>query len=182
MCTVSILLWTLWFTSSGDWWGCSSSPEKWHDHEVPGTQTGPGSQALLPHWQAKTEQVLTGLCTLHTHTHRWIHSQYLLSLSFVVVLDVFIAHSLVIQGQAPDHCFFTCVVCLPVYWDISLTRTFACSNFKCASVLLITWYLNTALIKRQVISAAFWDLSFYPQVRVQMNYNCKSSFFKWTEL
>lgn len=126
MCTVSILLWTLWFTSSGDWWGCSSSPEEWHDHEVPGTQTGPGSQALLPHWQAKTEQVLTGLCTLHTHTH----SQYLLSLSFVVVLDFFIAHSLVIQGQAPDHCFFTCVVCLPVYWDISLTRTFACSKFK----------------------------------------------------
>jgi len=105
-------------TSSGDWWGCSSSPEEWHDHEVPGTQTGPGSQALLPHWQAKTEQVLTGLCTLHTH--RWIHSQYLLSLSFVVVLDVFIAHSLVIQGQAPEHCFllvwFVCLYIGAFHW------------------------------------------------------------------
>lgn len=133
-------------TSSGDWWGCSSSPEEWHDHEVPGTQTGPGSQALLPHRQAKTEQVLTCLCTLQTHTAGF--TQYLLSLSFVVVQDDFVPPPGHLRTSTRPFFLLACFVCLYIgtfYWPEHFLVLIL-------SVQAFYWLLDTVHCSNQMAS------------------------------
>lgn len=162
MCTVSIMLWTLWLLLQeidGDALLLLKSDMIM---KYLGLKLGPALKLCYHIDKLKQNKFWPVSAPFkHTHKHRWIHSQYLLSLSFVIVQDIFVPHSLVIQGQAPEHFFllvwFVCLYIGTFHWP---EHFLVFGNFKCTSVLLITWYLNTALIKRQVISAAFWDLSF----------------------
>lgn len=67
--------------------------------------------------------------------YRWTDSQYLLSLAFVVVQDVFISHSLVSRGQAPDFfCQYIGTFHRPEHFLFLI--------FNCTNIWSIACFLN----------------------------------------
>lgn len=166
MCTVSIMLWTLWLLLQeidGDALLLLKSDMIM---KYLGLKLGPALK-LCYHIdklkQNKFWPVSAPFKHTHTHTQTQMDSLTVFTLTLICCSTghFFVPHSLAIQGHAPEHFFllvwFVCLYIGTFHWP---EHFLVLGNFKCTSVLLITWYLNTALIKRQVISAAFWDLSF----------------------